>query len=148
MPLFFLLSGFFTMLVFSRRGIRAVLEQRALRLLVPLAIAMVTILPLTSLVMGWAVHRSTSWTTAHSPLMGRILAGDAAGVRKLLAEPPGLSSADTAVDPISHLSPLALAALSGDLEAAVRLAGTRSAEEEVEDEIRDLKARTQREVGR
>ena len=39
-------------------------------------------------------------------------------------------------------------ALSGDLEAAVRLAGTRSAEEEVEDEIRDLKARTQREVGR
>ena len=31
MPLFFLLSGFFTMLVFRRRGLRAVLEQRARR---------------------------------------------------------------------------------------------------------------------
>lgn len=40
------------------------------------------------------------------------------------------------------------AALSGDLEGAVRLAGTRSAEEEVEDEIRDLKARAEREAGR
>lgn len=39
-------------------------------------------------------------------------------------------------------------ALRGDLEGAVRLAGTRSAEEEVEDEIRDLKARAEREAGR
>lgn len=39
-------------------------------------------------------------------------------------------------------------ALRGDLEGAVRLAGTRSAEEEVEDEIRDLKARAAREAGR
>lgn len=37
-------------------------------------------------------------------------------------------------------------ALRGDLEGAVRLAGTRSAEEEVEDEIRDLKARAARET--
>ena len=41
-----------------------------------------------------------------------------------------------------------VATLSGDLEGAVRLAGTRSAEEEVEDEIRDLKARAEREAGR
>ena len=39
-------------------------------------------------------------------------------------------------------------ALRGDLDAAVRLAGTRSAEEEVEDEIRDLKLRAAREAGR
>jgi hypothetical protein len=38
--------------------------------------------------------------------------------------------------------------LRGDLEGAVRLAGTRSAEEEVEDEIRDLKARAARETDR
>jgi len=36
-------------------------------------------------------------------------------------------------------------ALSGDLQGAVRRIGTRSAEEEVEDEIRDLKARAERE---
>jgi peptidoglycan/LPS O-acetylase OafA/YrhL len=116
LPLFFLLSGFFTMLVFSRRGIRAVLEQRALRLLLPLAIAMATILPLNWLVMGWAVRRSTAAIAAHSPLQGRILAGDAVGVRELLATQPGLPEADSAADPISHLSPLSLAAMAGDTE--------------------------------
>jgi TRAP-type C4-dicarboxylate transport system permease small subunit len=39
-------------------------------------------------------------------------------------------------------------AVRGDLDGAVRLAGTRSAEEEVEDEIRDLKLRAARESGR
>lgn len=39
-------------------------------------------------------------------------------------------------------------AVRGDLDGAVRLAGTRSAEEEVEDEIRDLKARAARETDR
>ncbi|MBL8700036.1 MAG: TRAP transporter small permease [Alphaproteobacteria bacterium] len=39
-------------------------------------------------------------------------------------------------------------ALAGDLGAVVRIAGTRSAEEEVEDEIRDLKERAAREAGR
>lgn len=38
-----------------------------------------------------------------------------------------------------------LRVLRGDLQGAVRLVGTRSAEEEVEDEIRDLKARAARE---
>ena len=116
LPLFFLLSGFFTMLVCSRRGIRAVLEQRALRLLLPLLIAMVTILPLTKLVIDWAVHRSTAATTARSPLQGRILAGDAPGVRDLLAQEPGLPQADSAADPISHLTPLSLAAMAGGTE--------------------------------
>lgn len=41
-----------------------------------------------------------------------------------------------------------LRVLRGDLLGAVRLIGTRSAEEEVEDEIRDLKARAAREDSR
>ncbi len=41
-----------------------------------------------------------------------------------------------------------LRVLRGDLHGAVRLIGTRSAEEEVEDEIRDLKARAAREDSR
>ena len=40
------------------------------------------------------------------------------------------------------------AALGGRLAEAVKLAGTRSAEEEVEDEIRDLQERAAREAGR
>lgn len=80
------------MLVFSHRGILAVLEPRAPRLLLPVAIPMATILPLTSLATGWAVDRSTAATAARSPLQGRILAGGA-GVREPLAKQPGLSEA-------------------------------------------------------
>jgi peptidoglycan/LPS O-acetylase OafA/YrhL len=55
MPLFFLLSGFFTMLVRQRRGLRELLRQRALRILLPLAIACLTILPLDRVVMAWTM---------------------------------------------------------------------------------------------
>jgi peptidoglycan/LPS O-acetylase OafA/YrhL len=56
MPLFFLLSGFFTMLLFRRRGLSSLLEQRALRILLPLVIATVTIVPLDRAVMAWAMR--------------------------------------------------------------------------------------------
>ena len=37
MPLFFLLSGYFTMLVFSRRGLGSLVERRFTRIFLPLA---------------------------------------------------------------------------------------------------------------
>lgn len=43
MPLFFLLSGYFTMLVFSRRGLVSLLEQRFTRIFLPLVIAFAAI---------------------------------------------------------------------------------------------------------
>ena len=46
MPLFFLLSGYFTMLVYSRRGLASLLEQRFKRIFLPLVIATATIVPL------------------------------------------------------------------------------------------------------
>ncbi len=39
MPLFFLLSGFFTMMMYRSRGLSAMLKQRGLRILVPCAVA-------------------------------------------------------------------------------------------------------------
>lgn len=46
MPLFFLLSGYFTMLVYRRRGLGSLLHQRVLRIAIPLLLALVTIVPL------------------------------------------------------------------------------------------------------
>ena len=46
MQLFFLLSGYFTMLVYRRRGLKSLLEQRFARIVVPLMLAMATIGPL------------------------------------------------------------------------------------------------------
>jgi len=45
MPLFFLLSGFFTMMLLRRRGLGGMLGHRAKRIALPLALGMVTIVP-------------------------------------------------------------------------------------------------------
>jgi peptidoglycan/LPS O-acetylase OafA/YrhL len=54
MPLFFLLSGYFTALLVQRRGIAATAKNRLLRITIPLVIGAVTIVPLTTLTGSWA----------------------------------------------------------------------------------------------
>ena len=43
MPLFFLLSGFFTMFLFRKYGLRKMLHLRATRILLPLLLSLLTI---------------------------------------------------------------------------------------------------------
>lgn len=45
MPLFMLVSGYFTMMLWRRRGLAALLKQRTLRVFVPCMLGLVTILP-------------------------------------------------------------------------------------------------------
>ena len=45
MPLFFLLSGFFTAMLWQKRGAKGVLKHRAKRILLPLALGCLTIVP-------------------------------------------------------------------------------------------------------
>ena len=59
MPLFFLMSGFFTAMLWRQRGLRALARQRAQRLLLPLAIAMFTVIPLTAAAWSYAAGAST-----------------------------------------------------------------------------------------
>jgi peptidoglycan/LPS O-acetylase OafA/YrhL len=77
MPLFFLLSGFFTMLVLQRRGVRKLLEQRVLRILVPLVIGTATIVPLDRAVFSWAL-RGDAAAIDIAGVRGRVLAETAA----------------------------------------------------------------------
>ena len=49
MPLFFLISGYFTMLVYRRRGLRSLLEQRFQRIVLPLVIAAAPLIGLNTL---------------------------------------------------------------------------------------------------
>ena len=45
MPLFFLLSGFFTPMLWRRRGLRFLIKHRLQRIGIPLAIGLFTIIP-------------------------------------------------------------------------------------------------------
>ena len=51
MPTFFVLAGFFTSLLIEKRGLRGTYSNRAKRILAPLAAGVVTILPITGLLM-------------------------------------------------------------------------------------------------
>jgi peptidoglycan/LPS O-acetylase OafA/YrhL len=80
MPLFFMLSGFFTMLVYRRRGLRGLLEQRFARIVVPLVLAMATIGPLDGSLARHAIH-----SVPPEPAVADILAGDVEAVRRRFA---------------------------------------------------------------
>ena len=116
MPLFFLLSGYFTMLVYRRRGLASLLEQRFQRIFLPLVIATATIVPLDRAIASLA-HR----TIRPEPAVAEILAGDVATVRRRLAEPGAVYRKDG----FWLQKPLAWATMQGDpaILAAVLDAG-------------------------
>lgn len=70
LPLFFFLSGFFTEQLFQMRGVRAFLEQRIRRLLIPYLTAAVTVLPVTLMVcsLGWVIVGRCTWDNILHPL--------------------------------------------------------------------------------
>ena len=54
MPVFFLLSGFFTALLWQRKGLRQLAIQRLKRIGLPLAIGAFTVIPITTFTFLWA----------------------------------------------------------------------------------------------
>jgi len=116
MPLFFLLSGYFTMLVYHRRGLKSLLEQRFTRIFLPLVIAAATIMPLDV-----AIKRFAQRTIRPEPAIEEILTGDEAAVRTRLATPGAAERKDA----FYGRTPLAWATLHGDpmIVAAVLDAG-------------------------
>jgi len=77
MPLFFLLSGFFTTMLWRRRGLPALAEHRFRRIALPLLLGVITIVPLVDLAVGHAEKGS-------SDLVAAVAEGDAATVRRLV----------------------------------------------------------------
>ena len=118
MPLFFLLSGYFTMLVYRRRGLASLLKQRALRILVPCLLGLVTIHPALHAVGAWAVARAPQRPPPElPPLFHAIRSGDISAVRSQLAMEPNLALPD----PAFQICPLHWGALVGNLQIVTDL---------------------------
>lgn len=79
MPLFFLISGFFTTMLWRRRGVVALARHRALRVLLPLIVGLFTILPLMDVV----GERAADAAGGGADLLGAIVAGNAERVEGL-----------------------------------------------------------------
>jgi peptidoglycan/LPS O-acetylase OafA/YrhL len=97
MPLFFLVSGFFTAMLWRRRGLQALLKQRATRILLPCLIGLVTIVPATQIASFWAIMsaaKSPSSLTDDGSLVAAVRLGEPAKVRERLEHGADVSAPD------------------------------------------------------
>ncbi|CAD78961.1 similar to glucans biosynthesis protein mdoC-putative transmembrane protein [Rhodopirellula baltica SH 1] len=87
MPLFFLLSGFFTMMLYRRRGMSKLIEHRILRIAIPFVIGMSTIIPSIWIVAGHIQANPSANVTVfdETDLLIPGVQDDLAAVEKALA---------------------------------------------------------------
>ena len=117
MPLFFLVSGFFTAMLWKKRGAAAMLAQRYKRVFVPLVLGFCTLLPLFQWVTTQAPGAAAASKPAApagpaSPLTAAIRAKDAVAVTAAIA-----AGADAkGLDGEFRTPLITLASLVGDVE--------------------------------
>jgi hypothetical protein len=108
MQLFFLVSGFFSAMLWQRRGIHKLAQNRLQRVFIPLVLGVLTINPLFEHISRWAMQRSSS---VPQGMVQAILHGEQARISQLLesgVDPNGR-------DPKFGIPLLTWAALKGDL---------------------------------
>ncbi len=120
MPLFFVMSGFFSAMLLARRGRRALVGHRFKRVLVPLLLGLFTIIPLTngvsSLAIESAARNAASESDPSATIWSASQAGDVAAIERHL----GLGAAVNGAGGALTLTPLHHAAI-GNQAAAARL---------------------------
>lgn len=129
MPLFFMLSGFFTAMLWRRRGPGSTLQQRFTRVLVPCMLGLITIVPLVNWVSEAAILSGLDSPVAANAnetdqplpestnLWDAARAGDLASIRKFLTEETDINQPD----PEYGLNALSFTALTGQTRAAALL---------------------------
>lgn len=118
MPLFFMLSGFFTMMIFRKRNIKSLVWQRTLRILLPCLIGCFTIIPLIDYVSTEAIKASsTSLNLDEKSLAGAIRKGDRKTINLFLKKSGQLEKPDDKLG----VTPLSWAAMNGDIETVSEL---------------------------
>jgi peptidoglycan/LPS O-acetylase OafA/YrhL len=130
MPLFFWISGYFTMMLWVSRGLPALLQQRVLRVLLPCLLGMLTLAP----AMGWISQRvnrpaspppqalggeatQPAKASGSTELIQAILKKDIDELNKLLDQ--GVSPDEK--DARAKISPIHWAAMAGSDDAVARL---------------------------
>ncbi len=117
MPLFFLISGFFTMFILQRHGLSGMVRQRVQRILFPLLLALITIIPVDNLIKKEARMLHAPVPAERSHLVNAILSGDQSAVIRQL----DMGASVNQEDPAYGLSPLCWASLSGNEQAVALL---------------------------
>jgi Acyltransferase family/Ankyrin repeats (3 copies) len=119
MPLFFVMSGFFSAMLLHRRGRGALVKHRFRRVFLPLLLGMVTVVPAIQVVSGIAMSSAQNKPSSSSPTEKKSDIWTAADAGDLEAIERHLTNGAT-IDGLSGqlgLTPLHCAALAGRSEA-------------------------------
>ena len=117
MPLFFCLSGFFTAMLWRKRGLKSLLGHRFKRIFVPLVIAALTIVPATNYLTEWAVSRQSGSVDANADIWTAARLGQVAVMERLIDE----GHDPNEPDPNFQTTPLAMATTFDQDEAVGKL---------------------------
>lgn len=112
MPLFFMLSGFFTAMLWRRRGLKSLLWHRCKRILAPLMIGTATIVPLVWAASFFSVARQAARSAETQTIWTAAAAGDISQLEKLASE-TDLNEQE----PATGATPLTMAAISNQPDA-------------------------------
>jgi len=118
MPLFFLISGFFTAMLWRKRGLGRLVRHRFMRIFLPLMLCLVTIVPL---VIGVSIGAMTTAgdgaTGPGADWVPAVRSGDMKAFKEHLAAGMDVNLAD----PATGMPPLMYACLFGETELAALL---------------------------
>ncbi len=124
MPLFILVSGFFTAMLWRQKGLKALLWHRCRRVLFPCLLGLVTVVPAMKWASGFATasgaerrQRHAAVETAATDIWAAIRLGDTATLERHLQAPGALTNRH----PVFGITPLTWAALVGRQAAAETL---------------------------
>jgi peptidoglycan/LPS O-acetylase OafA/YrhL len=123
MPLFFLLSGFFTAMMWRKRGLKALLHQRFRRIFLPCMLGVVTVVPAMIWVSGKAIESSVRpqpLPPSEAQLWSATASGDTNAMALVLR---GGTNPNTH-HPQFGVTPLTWAALAGHRDLAALLLAT------------------------
>lgn len=123
MPLFFVMSGYFSAMLLHRRGRGALIKHRFHRVFLPLVAGLFTIVPLTMWISSLAMSSAPQKVGGAEPALSvsTIWAAARAGDLDAIDRHLKSGAAVEAIDPDRGGSPLAWAAAGGRAEAVQRL---------------------------
>ncbi len=119
MPLFFVMSGYFSAMLLHRRGRGALIKHRFRRVFLPLLLGMVTIVPTVNWISGVAISSASKRAGSSSPVGAALdiwtaaRAGDLGAIERHMASGVAVDG----VDPERGGTPLLWAAVTGRAEA-------------------------------